>query len=131
METMYPFTITVTLLAVLIYMWMGIQVGRARLKYGVDAPATDGAPEFRRTFRVHVNTLEGLASFLPSLWIFAIVASDSGASILGLVWCIGRIVYALGYYKDAEKRVRGAVACFLSTIVLVLGSVVAIIWPHI
>ena len=44
MELMFPFTISVTLLALLIYMWMGFKAGQARGKYNVNAPATDGPP---------------------------------------------------------------------------------------
>ena len=37
-----------TLIALLWYVATGIQVGRARVKYKVAAPAVTGAPEFER-----------------------------------------------------------------------------------
>ncbi|NKB43471.1 MAG: MAPEG family protein [Alphaproteobacteria bacterium] len=131
MELMYPFTISATLFAVLIYMWMGFKVGQARGAYNVDAPSTDGPPEFRRAYRAHINTLEGMASFLPGLWIFAFLVSDMWAAAVGLVWCVGRLVYAIGYHRDAEKRFPGLGVSFIATLTLILGSVVAVVWPHI
>lgn len=71
MELMYPFTISVTLLALLVYHWTAFSSGMARGKYNVEAPSTDGPPEYRRRYRAHVNTLEQMASFLPAMWIFA------------------------------------------------------------
>lgn len=130
MELMYPFTITVTLLALLVYMWMGFKVGQAGGKYNVEAPNTDGPPEFRRAYRAHINTLEGLASFLPGVWIFAILVSDVWAAGIGFIWCVGRIIYALGYYNASEKRFPGLMASFIATAVLVLGSVIAVVWSH-
>ena len=131
MELMFPFTISVTLLALLIYMWMWFKAGQARGKYNVNAPATDGPPEYRRIYRTHMNTLENLATFLPGMWLFAILVSDARAAGVCLVWCIGRIVYASGYYMDAEKRFPGLGVSFLSTLVLILGSIGAIIWSHV
>ena len=131
MELMYPFTISATLLALLVYMWMGFKAGQARGTYKIDAPSTEGPPEYRRIYRAHINTLEGLASFLPGLWIFAALVSDMWAGGIGLVWSIGRVVYALGYYTDAEKRFPGLGISFIATLILVLGSVVAVVWSHI
>ncbi len=58
----------VTLLALAEFIVFGMQVGSARGKYGIEAPATTGDEMFERQFRVHYNTLEQLIIFLPSLW---------------------------------------------------------------
>ena len=61
------FTTIIAMLALVQYLAFGLFVGRARGKFGVDAPATTGHPEFERYFRAHYNTLEQLIVFLPAL----------------------------------------------------------------
>lgn len=130
MELMYPFTITVTLLALVVYQWTTFNAGMARGKYNVPAPATDGPPEYLRRYRAHQNMLENMACFLPAMWIFAVVVSDVWAAGIGLLWCIARVIYALGYYAQAEKRMIGFGIAFLCVVTLILGSLVAIVIAH-
>jgi glutathione S-transferase len=109
-------------LALLEYMVMGALVGRARVKYGIAAPALTGHPDFERTNRVHVNTLENLIIFIPSVWIFAGYVSARWAAVLGFVFVVCRAIYAAGYLKSAEKRSIGAGLTGLVEVVLVAGS---------
>ena len=88
------------------------------------APATSGAPEFERAFRIQQNTLEQMMLFLPSLWLFAALVSDSWAGVAGLAWVIGRILYALGYARAAEKRSAGFGVAILANLVLLIGALV-------
>src|SRR5258708_19608119 len=74
---MYHFTALVTCLAILVYAYACILVSRARAKFGVKLPAISGNPDFERVFRAHMNTLEWLPMFLPSLWLFAIYIGDT------------------------------------------------------
>ena len=90
----------VTLLALIEFLVFGILVGRARGKYGIKAPATSGHPLFERRFRVHQNTQEQLLIFLPALWLFGELVSPVWGAGLGLVFVIGRALYAVGYYAD-------------------------------
>src|SRR3974377_2346018 len=87
------FTAIVTLLAILFYFYTSIAVAKARVKFGVKAPAITGQPDFERVFRVQMNTLEWLPIFLPSLWLFAFYISDIAAASLGIFWIFGRILY--------------------------------------
>ena len=111
----HAYVAIVTLLALVTYFWMSLQVGRARSKCGISAPAMTGDPVLERTIRAHYNTLEWLPIFLGSLWLFAIYWSDLVAAIFGLVWIVGRILYQRGYVTDPAKREVGfriqAVAC--------------------
>jgi uncharacterized membrane protein YecN with MAPEG domain len=125
---MHPLVALVTLLSLLVYLWMGLRVGGARSKFGVEAPATSGSPEFERYFRVHYNTLEWLVIYLPSLWLFAIYVNDLIAAGVGLVWIVGRILYALGYVKEAGRRSLGFLIQMLATAVLLFGSLGYIVW---
>jgi glutathione S-transferase len=125
---MYQFTALVTCLALLVYMFSCIRVSRARIKFGVKLPAISGNIDFERVFRAQMNTLEWLPLFLPSLWLFAIYISDTGAAALGAVWAVGRILYVLGYASAVEKRGPGFAIQALATIALWLGASGAIVW---
>jgi glutathione S-transferase len=125
---MFYFTALVTCLAILFYFFTTIQVARARVAFGIKAPAISGNPDFERVFRVQMNTLEWMPIFLPSLWLFAFYISDSIAAVLGLVWIAGRILYMTGYSQAAEKRGTGFGIQALATFLLLLGTLGAIVW---
>ena len=112
----------VILLAILEFMVLGGLVGRARAKYGIKAPATAGNEMFERHFRVHYNTLEQLIAFLPSLWLFGSFVSERWAALLGLVFIVSRILYAVGYVRDPKKREFGSILSFVCVAVLLLGA---------
>ena len=118
----HAYVAIVTLLALLTYFWMGLQVGLARAKCGSAAPAMTGDPVLERTIRAHYNTLEWLPLFLVPLWLFAIYWSDLVAAILGLVWVVGRIVYQVGYVADPKKREAGFLIQALAVAVLLFGA---------
>jgi glutathione S-transferase len=125
---MYHFTALVTCLAILLYFFTTIRVSKARVAFGIKAPATSGNPDFERVFRVQMNTLEWMPIFLPSLWLFAIYISDEVAALLGLVWIAGRLLYMTGYSEAANKRGRGFGVQAGAAILLWLGALGAIIW---
>ena len=115
-----------TLAIVLWYMVTVFQVGRARSKYKIHAPATTGDPAFERYFRVQMNELENIVVFLPSMWIYALMGNPRIAAILGAVYLAGRIVYAIGYWSEARRRAIGyyvATTAFALSWVLALASV--------
>jgi glutathione S-transferase len=114
----------VALVAVLEYLFFGLQVGRARGTYKVDAPATTGHEMFERAFRIHQNTLEQLVVFLPSLFAFASYVSTIWAAGIGLVFIVGRAVYATGYQAEPKKRGTGMMITFGANAVLLLGGLV-------
>ena len=126
----------VTLSSLALFFWMGADVARARIRFGVPAPAVTGHPEFERHFRVQANTLEGLVLFLPSLWVFALTidalrGSDLGDKIgaaLGLVWIVGRVIYMRSYVRDPASRGLGFGVQALATVLLLIGGIVAIVW---
>lgn len=124
----HAYVAIVTLLALLVYFWMGLQVGRARNKCGIAAPAMTGDPVLERTIRAHYNTLEWLPLFLAPLWLFAIYWSDLWAALIGLVWIVGRIVYQLGYVADPKKREAGFLIQALAVAVLLFGSLGRLIY---
>lgn len=114
-------------LALIQYVVLTGLVGRARVKYGVKAPAVTGPEEFNRTFRVQQNTLEGLIVFVPAMWIFGAYVHPLVAAGLGVIGIIGRTLYARGYMADAEKRGPGAAICGLVNVVLLLGGLTGLV----
>jgi glutathione S-transferase len=120
---MSPWIVLVTIAALLLYAYMGIQVGAARQKYGVKAPAIAGNPDFERVFRVQMNTLEWLPIFLSALWICSAYWDARVVAGLGLVWIIGRVMYMQGYTKAADQRSTGFMVQGLAALLLVIGCV--------
>lgn len=124
---MFHYTTIVTLLALMFYFYTSLQVARARMLYGVKAPAITGHPDFERVFRVQANTLEWLPLFLPSLWLFAYYLSDPFAAGLGALWIIGRMLYMTGYSAAAEKRGAGFAVQLAATAALWGGSIYGVV----
>ena len=125
---MFHFTALVTCLTILFYFFTSVQVAKARVAFGIKAPAISGNPDFERVFRVQMNTLEWMPILLPSLWLFAIYISDAFAAVLGLVWIAGRILYMTGYSQAADKRGPGFGIQAAAAILLWLGGLGAIVW---
>ena len=119
-----PFVAIVTVLALGQFFWLSLQVARARVRYGVAAPATTGNELFERHFRVQMNTLEQLMLFLPSLWIFAHYISSLWAAALGVVFIIGRAIYATSYVRDPRSRSLGFGLTAFPTFAMMIGIVV-------
>lgn len=122
----YPLTGLVTLIALAVYFWMAFKVGKARGSFGIPAPRMDGPDDFLRVLRVQGNTTEVLILFLPALWLFALTIGDIWAAAVGLIFPIGRVVYARGYYAEALKRSTGFTIGLLSIVVLWLGAAIAL-----
>jgi glutathione S-transferase len=118
----YSLTGLVTLLCLFVLFWVTAKVGVARGKHGVKVPEMTGPEPFVWAVRVHLNTIEGLILFLPALWLFALTVSDVVAASVGIFYPIGRILYALGYYKEPSKREIGFSIGLLATVVCLLGS---------
>jgi uncharacterized membrane protein YecN with MAPEG domain len=118
------FVILVTAAALLEYVYFGFQVGQARNKYGVEAPAVTGDPIFERHHRVHQNTLENLVIFLPGLWLFATYVNETVAALLGVVFIVGRAVYARLYVQDPPRRTAGVMMSFPIGLILLIGGTI-------
>jgi glutathione S-transferase len=121
----------VILLALLEFMVFGFLVGGARKRYNIPAPATHGHSDFERTFRVHYNTLELLVVFIPAIWLFGLYLNPRWGAIIGVVFLVGRALYAVGYIRAAEKRELGATLSFASVAVLLFGAlfgVIRVLW---
>jgi len=124
-RNLYP--ALVTLLALLVYFWIMMRAGAARGKHGIKAPAITGHPDFERKLRVQQNTVELLVMFIPSLWIFSLTIQVLVGAALGLIFVLGRIIYALSYTADPEKRSLGFGLSILPVLILLIGGLVGVI----
>ncbi len=114
----------VSSLALLVYYFTLFKAGMARGRFKVPAPSHDGPEEYLRHVRAHQNTLEHLALFLPGIWLFSFAVSPLWAAGIGMLWPIGRLGYALGYYKSAEARSMGLLVSMPPIYIFVLGSLI-------
>jgi uncharacterized membrane protein YecN with MAPEG domain len=127
MELVYA----VIALALLQFMVFGGLVGRARVKYQVTAPAVTGDPIYERYHRVHYNTMEQLVIFIPGMLLFGGYVNTWGATGLGLIFILGRIVYFRAYIADPAKRGPGFGLTMMPTTILLLGGLGGAIWSAI
>jgi uncharacterized MAPEG superfamily protein len=118
----------VTVLAVLQFIVFGFQVGGARAKYGVKAPATTGNEIFERVFRIQQNTLELLVGFIPGIYLFSRYWNPAWAAALGVVYLAGRQIYAVAYARDPAKRGLGYGLSFLPVAALLIGGLIGAVW---
>ena len=114
----------VVILSLIQYLVFGALVGKARGKYGVDAPAVTGDPVFERYYRVHQNTLESLVLFVPAILLFGWYVHGVTAAALGVVYLIGRTMYLLSYVKDPKSRGPGFALTLLPSAVLAIGALI-------
>lgn len=118
----------VSAVALLQFFWFGWQVGAARAKYNIPAPAVSGNDMFERHFRVQMNTQEQLLVFLPALWIFASFISPLWAAVLGAIFIVGRFVYASTYVRDPKSRSIGFALTAIPNLLMLLGILIWSVW---
>ena len=114
----------VTALALLQYISLGFKVGQARGKYGIKAPAVTGDEGFERVYRVQMNTMELMVMFIPALWMAAQHVAPTIAAGLGVIYLIGRFLYARAYVADPDKRGPGFILSLGPILVLVVIALV-------
>jgi glutathione S-transferase len=108
----WPALITLATLALLFgCAWY---VGVARGRYKINAPATTGPEGFERAFRVQMNTLENVVLFLPAMWLAAIYFSPRIAAVIGAVWVVARLWYAVAYARNPKARGTPFVVAFVA-----------------
>lgn len=101
----YPMTTLVTTSLIVVAVWLGTKVSKARKNFAVEKQDSTmyhsreiyDQPEFFAAFRNHSNFLEQLLIFLPALWLFAFSYSDQSAALIGVGFFLGRLAYAKNY----------------------------------
>ncbi|PWT86330.1 MAG: MAPEG family protein [Proteobacteria bacterium] len=92
---------TLVLLQLLVFCAL---VGRARVKYGVKAPAVTGHEMFERAYRVQMNTVELIVLLLPAMYLAAKYWPPAFAAAAGAVYFVGRLLYWRAYMSAPERR---------------------------
>jgi glutathione S-transferase len=117
----------VVALALIEYVVFMMLCGQARGRFDVAAPSTHGHQTFERYFRVQSNTVEQLVVFLPGILLFGVYVSEVWAASLGLVFILGRALYARGYVTDPARRGPGFGLTLLANGILVVGGMIGAI----
>ena len=110
-------------LALLEYLVFTFQAGQARGRLGVAAPAISGNAEFERYLRVQYNTIEQIVVFVPAIWLFGVYVQPTIGAAIGLVFLVGRALYARAYVTDPAKRGPGFLLTLLANGVLLVGGI--------
>lgn len=111
-------------LALAEYFAMAVKCGQARGRLGVAAPSTTGNAEFERYFRAQYNTIEHLIIFVPAMLMFGYYVSEAVAALVGIVFIVGRFLYARGYVADPARRGPGFLLTVIANGVLLTGGLV-------
>jgi glutathione S-transferase len=123
LEATMPYVHIVIGLALAQFFYFSLLVGKARSKYNVHAPAVVGNEVFERYFRVHMNTLELLVMFIPSILLFSLYLRPDVAAGIGVIYLIGRMIYLYAYVKEPKSRSLGFGLSMLPIMVLVVGAI--------
>src|ERR1700748_1625356 len=113
----------VTVLTAMVMFYAMFVVGRTRGRHKIFPPAMTGHPDVDRALRVQGNTVEQVVIFLPLLWVATLYFHGWIPAALGLVWCLGRVIYAIGYMQEANKRGAGFAIASLATLALMVLSI--------
>ncbi len=125
--------ILTTTLALIQYIYFAINVGNARRKFGIRAPQMSGHPVFERVLRVQENTQEQLIIFIPVQFMYGWIGDNLGwygyetAAALGVVWLIGRGLYARAYVKEPLGRAIGFMMTMMPSMLMLVGCIVGVL----
>jgi glutathione S-transferase len=119
---------TITLLAVMLYLFMGARVGILRGRHGIKAPATSGHSEFDRAYRVHLNTAEQYVAFLPLLWLATLTFHSIYwlPAAFGVAFLVARVIYMALYMRNPETRTIAAFLTMFSLLGLIVLSMIGL-----
>ncbi|KAK7870486.1 hypothetical protein R5R35_000758 [Gryllus longicercus] len=125
--TVYPeygYCVLVVVASVFLLMWKSVKVGQARKKYKIPYPTmySPDNKQFNCIQRAHQNTLEQYPMTI-ALMLLGGLECPRACALGGVVWLVGRFVYAQGYYTgDPDKRLRGSFAYFGLLVFLVASA---------
>jgi uncharacterized membrane protein YecN with MAPEG domain len=120
------YTILIILLALVQYVIFTVRVAANRGQYKIHAPATSGDETWERLFRVQQNTMEQLVIFIPAAVIFGLYVKGAWILIPGLMFILGRFLYAQEYVNNPATRTPGMALTLLANAVLLGGGLIGV-----
>ncbi len=113
----------ITVLTAFLLAGVAINVHIRRAKYGIKALATNGDPRYEVAYGIQLNTVEMTLPFVAALWVFAAYVSAAWSGLLGGLYLLGRVVYAISYTVAPEKSpLPGLLIALLSFLCLLFGG---------
>ena len=123
----YTLSALVTVSTSLLIFFLAFKVWMTRQKHKSPAYKATDSKEVLIANRIHMNTLEISVVYLPILWVATVFSSANLAGLLGIVWFISRVWYAVAYSQKPKKReipfILG-VACIGLTSLLALYGII-------
>ncbi len=113
----------VTVLAALVCLGTAVLVARVRGREKISPPAMTGSFAVECALRVQGNTTEQVVIFLPLLWIATLYFQGWVPPLIGLVWCLARILYAVAYVREPKSRAPWFALGVFSSIALAVLSI--------
>lgn len=123
----YAISALVTIFSSLFTMYLAYNTGMTRMKHKAAPYKHSENKEVCIANRAHMNSVEASIVYLPLLWVATIFGSATIAGIVGSVWFVSRIWYALGYLKSPKNRQTPfmiGLACILVTAIIGLYGIV-------
>jgi len=105
-----------------VLVWKALQVGKMRKQYKIFYPKmySEDNDLFNCYQRAHQNSLEIYPTFLSMLFLGGL-EMPVWSTIAGLIFILGRIRYAQGYYTgDPKKRMQGGF--YVIGLLMLLGA---------
>lgn len=123
----YVYATFATIAAIFLSSGLFIFVGAVRGKTKIDSPAMTGHVDLEKALRIQYNTMEQFILFVPALWMYAVYVNDLWAGIFGLVWILGRLLYANMYFANPKSRSIAFALTFLPTAIMAVWVGVAVV----
>ena len=123
----YAISALVTVFSSLFAFYLAYNVGMVRMKHKAAPYKHTENDEVWIVNRVHMNTIENMAVYLPLLWVATVFGSAETAGAVGAVWFVSRVWYAFGYLNDPKKRQTPfmlGLACIAVTAIIALYGIV-------
>ena len=124
----YYYPAIVTLLIALVYFWMALTVARTHARTSILPPTMTGDPVLERTYRATSIRLSGCRSRCHPCGSLLSTGVPAVAALLGLLWIAGRVIYFVGYVKEAKKRLPGFFIQATAAFAMLLGALGRIIY---